>query len=67
MRVPRPRVSRRRGLALGLIAMLALVVPAATLAAPAIPGRTVDLQILDVSDWHGQVDPINGVGGAPVL
>lgn len=28
---------------------------------------TVDIQLLNVSDWHGQLDPINGVGGAAVL
>jgi 2',3'-cyclic-nucleotide 2'-phosphodiesterase (5'-nucleotidase family) len=27
----------------------------------------VDIQIINVSDWHGQLDPINGVGGAAVL
>jgi 2',3'-cyclic-nucleotide 2'-phosphodiesterase (5'-nucleotidase family) len=50
--------------------LIALVVPAAAVAAPAVPGRTVDLQILNISDWHGQVVP-NGTnpatGGAAYL
>lgn len=29
--------------------------------------ETVDIQIINVSDWHGQLDPISGVGGAAVL
>jgi len=28
---------------------------------------TIDIQLLNVSDWHGQLDPISGVGGAAVL
>jgi 5'-nucleotidase len=40
--------------------------------AGAAPRNTVDIQILDVSDWHGQLDPISvtgvgNVGGAAVL
>lgn len=50
-----------------LLAIAALIIPAGALAARATPGSTLDLQILDVSDWHGQVDPINGTGGAAVL
>ncbi|MCI0344266.1 MAG: 5'-nucleotidase C-terminal domain-containing protein [Chloroflexi bacterium] len=49
------------------IVAFALVVPAVALGARAIPGETVDLQILDISDWHGQLDPLNGQGGAAVL
>lgn len=67
MRVSATLGRRRRALPVAAIGLLAVIVPAATLAAPAIPGPTVDLQILDVSDWHGQVDPISGVGGAPAL
>lgn len=69
--VPMPlpdRAPRGRGpLLLVIFAIAALIIPAGVLAARATPGRTVDLQILDISDWHGQVDPINGVGGAAVL
>lgn len=28
---------------------------------------TVDLQLLTISDWHGQLEPVGGVGGAPAL
>jgi 5'-nucleotidase len=49
--------------ALVLSAALALT---ATGSASADP-RTVDLQLLNVSDWHAQLDPVNGVGGAAVL
>lgn len=28
---------------------------------------TVDIQILDISDWHGQLDPLGNAGGAAVL
>ena len=67
MQVAAPLGRRRHALAIASIGLLAAIVPAATIAAPAIAGPTVDLQILDVSDWHGQVDPISGVGGAPAL
>ena len=69
--VPMPlpdRAPRGRGpLLLVILAIAALMIPAGVLAARGTPGPTVDLQILDISDWHGQVDPINGVGGAAVL
>ena len=69
--VPMPlpdRARRGRGpLLLVIFAIAALTIPAGVLAARATPGPTVALQILDISDWHGQVDPINGVGGAAVL
>lgn len=67
------RARRGRGpLFLVLLAAVALLIPAGTLAARAIPGRTVDLQILDISDWHGQIDPVSvsgvgNVGGAAYL
>src|SRR5687768_4723380 len=53
---------------LALVAIAALAVPAAALAArPPSATPTLDLQILDISDWHGQLDPISGIGGAAVL
>jgi 5'-nucleotidase len=59
-------ISRTRALLLAafavLLAVAALIVPAS-----AAPRKTVDIQILNVSDWHGQLDPNNGVGGAAVL
>jgi 2',3'-cyclic-nucleotide 2'-phosphodiesterase (5'-nucleotidase family) len=30
-------------------------------------GGTVDVQLLTVSDWHGQLTPVSGVGGAAFL
>ena len=47
-----PRLSRS-GFAVALLALLALVVPAGALAVPA-PKPPVDIQILNVSDWHGE-------------
>lgn len=35
--------------------------------ASAAPRKPVDIQVLTVSDWHGQLDPIGNVGGAAVL
>jgi len=29
--------------------------------------KQVELQVLNVSDWHGQLDPIGGVGGAGAI
>ncbi|GIW20285.1 MAG: hypothetical protein KatS3mg065_0581 [Chloroflexota bacterium] len=62
--------ARRHGVVPLLVALLvALLVPSAAAGQlPAVPpGPTIDLQILDVSDWHGQLDPVGGVGGAAVL
>jgi 2',3'-cyclic-nucleotide 2'-phosphodiesterase (5'-nucleotidase family) len=59
---------RRRGLLpLLLFAIAALLVPAGVIAARTVPGPTVDLQVIDISDWHGALDPVGGVGGAAVL
>ncbi len=44
---------------------LAVVVGTLTLASAATP--TVDIQFLNVSDWHAQLDPLTNVGGAAVL
>lgn len=56
------------------VAMLAAVFALASLftSVNAAPRQPVDIQILNVSDWHGQLDPINvtgvgNVGGAAVL
>ncbi len=79
----RPAPARQRLIALlaGLSAVL-LLVPAATLGhhqpghpqgPPVIPpGKPVTIQFLNVSDWHGQIDPLDifGVGrrgGASVI
>jgi len=50
----------------GLVTWVAMVLMT-TMSVGAAPHTTVDIQILNVSDWHGQLDPISGVGGAAVL
>ncbi len=52
---------------MALLAIAGLLVPAGVLAARAVPGPTLDLQVVDISDWHGQLDPNNGIGGAAAL
>jgi 2',3'-cyclic-nucleotide 2'-phosphodiesterase (5'-nucleotidase family) len=44
-----------------LIAALAVLVPAVTFAARP---TTTTIQILNVSDWHSNLDPLSGIGGA---
>jgi 5'-nucleotidase len=65
----RLRRLRRGPLLVVLLAILSLLIPVSALAAK--PSDTFDLQILDVSDWHGQLDPLTvgttNVGGAAVL
>lgn len=70
MRMPLPsRTRRRRGL-LPILALtlIALIVPVSALAKP---GPTVDLQFLNLSDFHGQLDPLlvgsTLVGGAAAI
>lgn len=57
--------SRAFALLLTITTVVLLVLPTGTLAVK--PPATVDIQILDISDWHGQLDPINGAGGAAAL
>jgi 5'-nucleotidase len=57
-----PRPSRRGSLAFAIIALLALLVPAGVLAAR--PAAPVTIQLLNVSDWHGNLDPQSANGGA---
>ena len=61
-----PVAPRHRGpLVIAMIAILALLVPSAAIAAK--PGPSTTIQILNVSDWHGNLDPVNGIGGASVI
>src|SRR6188768_482521 len=70
-----PVAPRRRGpLVIAMIAIIALLIPSAAIAAR--PGPSTTIQILNVSDWHGNLDPINistsrttakNVGGASVI
>jgi 2',3'-cyclic-nucleotide 2'-phosphodiesterase (5'-nucleotidase family) len=53
------------GLLAALMVAVAAIAGAATKDRPA-PGA-VTIQFLAVSDWHGQLDPINGVGGAAAI
>jgi 2',3'-cyclic-nucleotide 2'-phosphodiesterase (5'-nucleotidase family) len=49
--------------AAGLVAVLLAAVGTSAVAKPA-PPPPVMIQILNVSDWHGNVDPLANVGGA---
>jgi 5'-nucleotidase len=52
----------------GLLALAVALIAALGLVRPAPAARaTVDIQFLAVSDWHGQLDPIGNVGGAPAI
>jgi 2',3'-cyclic-nucleotide 2'-phosphodiesterase (5'-nucleotidase family) len=51
------------GVPVGALLLLLVLAPTTR----AIPPSTVDIQILDISDWHAQLDPLGGVGGAAVL
>ena len=50
-----------------VIATLALLAAPAGVAKPDRPKPPVQLQILSVSDWHAQLEPVSGVGGAAAL
>ena len=64
MGVSQTLTTRRRGsLLLVLLALVAVAIPAGVLAAkPAAQPTTI--QILNVSDWHGNIDPVGAAGGA---
>jgi 2',3'-cyclic-nucleotide 2'-phosphodiesterase (5'-nucleotidase family) len=62
----------RRFATAALVTGIALAIAASAGARPDVPpgqGKkaTTTLQILTVSDWHGQLTPVSGVGGAAVL
>jgi 5'-nucleotidase len=52
-------------LVVALLAALAIVVPATVVAAP--PFERTTIQVLDISDWHAQLDPNGAIGGAAAL
>ncbi|HJP88147.1 MAG TPA: 5'-nucleotidase C-terminal domain-containing protein [Candidatus Limnocylindrales bacterium] len=58
------RPTRRGPIALALLALVALVIPGAVWAAKPPPAPNVDIQILNVSDWHANLDPASANGGA---
>jgi 2',3'-cyclic-nucleotide 2'-phosphodiesterase (5'-nucleotidase family) len=58
---------RRLTHVLALVALALLVVPVASALPDTKPAQPVNLQILSVSDWHAQLEPVSGVGGAAAL
>jgi 2',3'-cyclic-nucleotide 2'-phosphodiesterase (5'-nucleotidase family) len=56
-----------RNVAVAVIAIIALTIPSMVLAAKPDRGQTTAIRILGISDWHAQLDPNNGVGGAEAL
>lgn len=60
-----PRRRSRSSLFIVLAAIIALMVPLGANAAKG--GQTTTIQILGLSDWHAQLDPSFGVGGAAAL
>ena len=71
--IARSRHPRARRATVIFAALVAIVVGvlAATGGAVARSPQTVTVQFLDISDWHGQLDPVNvsnvNIGGAPAL
>jgi 5'-nucleotidase len=65
-----PRRKRRGPLALAALALFGLVIPAGVFAAKPGSPPPKTIQILNVSDWHGQIDPqlltVGGVSNTPV-
>ena len=57
---------RRNPFMLAMAVAIAVLVPASAMAAePHRPAPSpVTIQLLNVSDWHGNLDPVNGIGGA---
>ena len=64
MGVSQTLTTRRRGtLLLVLLALVAVAIPAGVLAAKPVAQPTT-IQLLNVSDWHGNLDPAGTAGGA---
>jgi 5'-nucleotidase len=57
---PSSRPTRRGSMALAVLALFALTIPVGVLAAKPPAPPPVTIQILNVSDWHGQLDPLGG-------
>jgi 2',3'-cyclic-nucleotide 2'-phosphodiesterase (5'-nucleotidase family) len=60
----------RLGRSKATMPLLALTAGALVLSSGAVAAQRpapVELQFLTVSDWHAQLDPVNGVGGAAAL
>jgi len=56
---------------ISFVLFLAMLLPLSAVVAAQLIGQSVSIQILDVSDWHAQLDPlvvgVQQVGGAAVL
>src|SRR5919106_1547801 len=67
----RRRRKMKRLMTVAAVLVTSLLVTAGTAAAnptdPAKKPGTVDVQLLTVSDWHGQLTPASGIGGAAFL
>ena len=66
MKVRWAPVAKRRSsfyVMVSIVAAIAVLVPAVVFAAKP-PPAPVTIQILNVSDWHGNLDPVANVGGA---
>lgn len=50
-----------------LVVLALTMLLTAPFAALAEPNPTVTIQVLNVADWHAQLDPLSGFGGAAVL
>jgi len=63
-------MKNRTSKALGLVLMIAMLLMT-NMSAAAAPHSTIDLQLVNVSDWHGQLDPLvvgtTQIGGAAFL
>ena len=65
---PSRKRTRRSWAPLAAVAGLSVAAFGLSGTAEAAPPRpAVTVQLLNVSDWHGQLDPLNGVGGAAVI
>ena len=58
---------RKTLLILATVALAIVAAPTASGAPDLKPAQPVSLQILSVSDWHAQLEPVSGVGGAAAL
>lgn len=58
---------KRNLLVLIALALAIVVAPAASAKPDGAPKAPVQLQLLSISDWHAQLEPVAGVGGAAAL
>ena len=58
------RPSRRGSLIVAIFALVVLIIPAGVAAKKPPGSPPVDIQILNVSDWHANLDPASANGGA---